>query len=123
MKVKEEAEATVIAVKERADKEMAKVRQDFEAKESVLSDREEGVGQRETLVAIKEHNIDKEIKNKALAMIEAEIDILASATNKEKNWQKQIPSRKRNYRENMMQWWKDTREWFDSHCFTQSLLQ
>ena len=63
---------------------MAKVKQNFEAKESALSGREEGVGQRETLVTIKEHNIDAEIKNKALAMVEAEINVLASAASRQR---------------------------------------
>ena len=64
--------------------EIAKVKQDIEARESAVSGREEGVGQREILVSIKEHNIDTEIKNKALAMVEAEINVLASAASKER---------------------------------------
>lgn len=83
-KTEEEAEAKVEVAKEQADKEVAKVKQDFKDREYVLSGREEGVGQRETLVTIKEHNIDTEIKNKALAMVEAEINVLASAASRER---------------------------------------
>ncbi|MEI1253257.1 hypothetical protein V8Q34_00775 [Blautia sp. JLR.GB0024] len=83
-KIEEEAEAKVKAAREQADEKVAKVKQNFEAKESALSGREEGVGQRETLVTIKEHNIDAEIKNKALAMVEAEINVLASAASRQR---------------------------------------
>lgn len=83
-KTEEEAEAKVEAVKEQADKEVAKVKHNYEAKEFELSGREEGVGQREILVSVKEHNIDTEIKNKALAMVEAEINVLASAASKQR---------------------------------------
>lgn len=83
-KTEEDAEAKIEATNEQADKEVAKVKRDFETRESELSGREEDVGQRETLVSVKEHNIDTEIKNKALAMVDAEINVLASVASRQR---------------------------------------
>lgn len=82
---KEEAEAKVVAVKKKAHEDISSIRNDYAAKVSGLSGREESVGRREILVSAREKNIDTEITNKAKNMVQAEIDVLACAASNQRN--------------------------------------
>lgn len=79
-KTEKEAEAA----RTQATKDIGKIKQEYETKESALVKREEGEGRRETLVSFKEFNIDREISNKAFKMVEVEMEVLASAASNQR---------------------------------------